>query len=93
MIFFVLIVSLNATCTVEPTIKVHLLFDVFFCFVFVVVVLCPTQEYFTHIATSLNAGEGLQILAYAQHLWPLYCTWDLTFYVSFERQETDLQPL
>ena len=65
-----------------------------------VIVLRPTQEYFTHMETSPYAGEGLQILAYTRHLWPLSSEGSLTcqhllrhgtssFTVSSEGQETD----
>ena len=30
----------------------------------------PTREFFTHMETLTIAGEGLQILTYARHLWP-----------------------
>ena len=64
------------------------------------VVLRPTQEYFTHMETSPYAGEGLQILAYARHLWPLSSEGSFTcqhllrhgtssFTVSSEGQDTN----
>ena len=64
------------------------------------IVLRPTQEYFTHMEASPYAGEGLQILAYTRHLWPLSSEGSLTcqhllrhgtssFTVSSEGQETD----
>ncbi|NRB42682.1 MAG: hypothetical protein HRU20_30140 [Pseudomonadales bacterium] len=43
----------------------------FVLFVFFAVVLRPTQGYFTHTETSPIADEGLQILTFTQHLWPL----------------------
>ena len=65
-----------------------------------IAVLRPTQEYFTHMETSPNAVEGLQILTYAQQLRPLSSEGSLTcqhllrhgtlcFTVSSEGAETD----
>ena len=38
----------------------------------------PAQGYFTYIETSPIAGEGLQILTYTRHLWPLSSEGSLT---------------
>ena len=45
------------------------------------VVLRPTQGYFTYMETSPIAGEGLQILTYTRHLWPLSSEGSLTCHI------------
>ena len=43
-----------------------------FVFVCLLVVFRPTWEFFTHSYTDVTiTGEGLQILTYARHSWPL----------------------
>ena len=52
-----------------------------FLFVCFTVVLRPTQGYFTYMETSPIAGEGLQILTYTRHLWPLSSEGSLTCHI------------
>ena len=41
----------------------------------------PTQGHFTYMETSPIAGEGLQILTYTRHLWPLSSEGSLTCHI------------
>ena len=50
-------------------------------FFYFTVVLRPTQGYFTYMETSPIAGEGLQILTYTRHLWPLSSEGSLTCHI------------
>ena len=50
----------------------------FFC---MIVVYRPTREFAIHMETSCTVtGEGLQILTYARHSWPLSCEGSLKYH-------------
>ena len=57
--------------------KIYIFIDylniiMFVCFVCLFVVFCPARKFFIHAYGDVSiTGEGLQILTYAQHSWPL----------------------
>ena len=55
-------------CSVTAKIEIATTIEIMFLFVWS---FRPTRAFLTHLETSPFVDEGLQILIYARHLWPL----------------------